>query len=353
MGALSPLFVGSKRQMPMCSATGKNTPIVGAGNDEMELRMRNRMNDKIVSCLTLSLGLSAAAATKVLAIPTGYIYWSDTGTDLIERSDLNGLDRQTVVSGLLNPAGVHLTVSGEKVYWCEQTPTRVIRRANLDGSGVETVGTMPTGNPAFVYDLAVDQVRAKIYWNWGSNIMRANLNGTGQETVYTGSGLPFGVALDTSAGMIYWTERLSGYTGCVRKANLDGTAVQTLVTTGPNSLLYDLDLDLAGGRIYWVNVHPNVTTTIDSSNLDGSGTTVLVEKYGLSDIVIDRLNRKMYWTDTSQDRIQRADLDGRHIENVVTTGLSTPLSLDLLVIPEPGALALLGCASLVLVRRRR
>ncbi len=315
--------------------------------------MRNRTNGPVLSCLAMSLVLCTVAAPEVLAIPVGYMYWSDTGTDLIECSDFSGLNRQTVVSGLLNPAGVHLTVSGNKVYWCEQTPARVIRRANLDGSAIETVVTMPTGDSSFVYDLAVDPVRSKIYWNWGSRIMRANLNGTGQETVYTGSGRPFGVALDTSAGTIYWTERLSGYTGCVRKANLDGTAVQTLVTTGPNSLLYDLDLDLAGGRIYWVNVRPGVTTTIDSSNLDGSGTTVLLEQYGLSDIVIDGLNRKMYWTDTSQDRIQRADLDGTHIEDVVTTGLDTPFSLDLLVIPEPGALALAGVGALVFVRGRR
>lgn len=339
--------------MRMCSVAGKNSLTAKVGDGEMKLRMRNRTNNTIVSCLAMSLGLCTVAASKVLAIPTGYIYWSDTGTDLIERSDLDGLNRQTVVSGLLNPAGVHLTVSGNKVYWCEQTPTRVIRRANLDGSGIETVVTMPVGNSAFVYDLAVDQVRSKIYWNWGSRIMRANLDGTGQEAVYAGSGLPFGVALDTSAGKLYWTERMSGHTGYVRKANLDGTAVQNLVMTGPNSLLYDLDLDLAGGRIYWVNVHPNASTTIDSSNLDGSGTAVLLEQYGLSDIVIDGLNRKMYWTDTSLDRIQRADLDGTHIENVVTTGLNTPLSLDLLVIPEPGALALLGCAALVFVRWRR
>ena len=42
--------------------------------------------------------------------------------------------------------------------------------------------------------------------------------------------------------------------------------------------------------------------------------------------------QKMYWTDTSTDKIQRANLDGSNVEDLVTTGLdqSRGFALDLI-----------------------
>ena len=41
--------------------------------------------------------------------------------------------------------------------------------------------------------------------------------------------------------------------------------------------------------------------------------------------------QKMYWTKSGTDKIQRADLDGSNVEDLVTTGLSSPsgIALDL------------------------
>ena len=41
--------------------------------------------------------------------------------------------------------------------------------------------------------------------------------------------------------------------------------------------------------------------------------------------------QKMYWTDFGTDKIQRANLDGSNVEDLVTTGLSGPrgIALDL------------------------
>ena len=43
---------------------------------------------------------------------------------------------------------------------------------------------------------------------------------------------------------------------------------------------------------------------------------------------------KMYWTDSGTDKVQRANLDGSHIEDIVTTGLRTPKGIA--VDPEGG-----------------
>ena len=46
-------------------------------------------------------------------------------------------------------------------------------------------------------------------------------------------------------------------------------------------------------------------------------------------IVLDVAHRKMYWTDWGTDKIQRANLDGSGVEDVVTTGLEDPWGIAL------------------------
>ena len=65
-------------------------------------------------------------------------------------------------------------------------------------------------------------------------------------------------------------------------------------------------------------------------------------------IALDLGSGKMYWTDRGTDKIQRADLDGSNVEDLVTSGLSGPfgIALDL---PAPTALpALAGWATVLL-----
>ena len=52
----------------------------------------------------------------------------------------------------------------------------------------------------------------------------------------------------------------------------------------------------------------------------------LVDPHG---IALDVANGKMYWTDDSADRIQRANLDGSDIENLITQGLDDPYGIAL------------------------
>ena len=88
-------------------------------------------------------------------------------------------------------------------------------------------------------------------------------------------------------------------------------------------------LDLTNSKMYWTDVD---TDKIQRANLDGSNVEDLVT--GLSDpfgIALDVAKGKMYWTDQYIDKIQRADLDGSNVEDLVTTGLfsSIGIALDL------------------------
>ena len=81
-------------------------------------------------------------------------------------------------------------------------------------------------------------------------------------------------------------------------------------------------------HIYWTDAGAN---KIQRANLDGANVQDLVTGLPFPrGLAVDILGGKMYWTDTVTDKIQRANLDGSNIEDLVT-GLDNPangLSLD-------------------------
>ena len=89
-------------------------------------------------------------------------------------------------------------------------------------------------------------------------------------------------------------------------------------------------LDINGGKMYWTDVD---TDKIQRANLDGSNVEDLVTT-GLGNpdgIALDLSDGKMYWTDWEANKIQRANLNGSNIEDLVTEGLSDPnvIALDI------------------------
>ena len=82
-------------------------------------------------------------------------------------------------------------------------------------------------------------------------------------------------------------------------------------------------------KLYWTDWG---TTKIQRSNLDGSDVEDLVTT-GLGaprGLTLDVSGGKLYWTDFGTAKIQRSNLDGSDVEDLVTTGLSRPdgLALD-------------------------
>ena len=160
-----------------------------------------------------------------------------------------------------------------------------------------------------------------MYWTDAgtAKIQRANLDGSGVEDLVT-SGLsePFGLDLDLGAGKMYWTD---AGTAKIQRANLDGSGVEDLVTSGLSEPFGDLDL--GAGKMYWTDAG---TAKIQRANLDGSGVEDLVTSP--AGLALDLGAFKMYWTDAGTAKIQRANLDGSGVEDLVTSGLSAPVGRD-------------------------
>ena len=259
-------------------------------------------------------------------VANGKIYWSDNGTDKIQRSNLDGSNVEDLVTRptLSAPVGIALDISGGKMYWIDEG-TDKIQRSNLDGSNVEDLVTTGLTAPS---GIALDISGGKLYWvdRGTDKIQRSNLDGSNvEDLVTTGLTAPSGIALDISGGKMYWVDR---GTDKIQRSNLDGSSVEDLVTgvTDPRGIA----LDISGGKMYWVD---NSTDKIQRSNLDGSSVEDLVT--GVTDprgIALDISGGKMYWVDNSTDKIQRSNLDGSSVEDVITTGLTTPVSIALDVI---------------------
>ncbi|NNJ12811.1 DUF11 domain-containing protein [Chloroflexales bacterium ZM16-3] len=132
----------------------------------------------------------------------------------------------------------------------------IVRASASDGAGQQLILDPTKANPTG--GIAIDSQRQQMYWVEATTIRRANLDGTGIETIISGLSAPRRIAVAEAAGKVYWSEP-----GAIKRANLDGSGVEILVAgTG----IASLSLDVARSKIFWA-----AGKTISSANLDGSG----------------------------------------------------------------------------------
>jgi len=282
------------------------------------------------------------------------LYW--TGNDTVQSSNLDGTAIQALFTKGLTLGGIAIDDLGRRLYWTD-SGDRTIRSSRLDGSDVKVL----ISGSVDAVGIAIDPVAGKMYWtdfNAGV-IRRANLDGTGAVIVVQGIAafakntpgpwdaapagkslnvpadentallsVPWGVALDLVRGKIYWTEQNSSRIG---RANLDGSGVETLISSGLNGPR-GIKLDVAAGKIYFVD---SFNDAIKRANLDGSQVeTLLTTGAGSNplDLTLDPQARQFYWTDNSFDQIQRANFDGRNARIIITRpapGFEGPISIAL------------------------
>jgi len=131
-----------------------------------------------------------------------------------------------------------------------------------------------------------------------------------------------------SAGELFFTDIFNPNfsDGWIRRVESDGTGMQALVTTGGG--LRGITIDRSEGKMYWTDVDNDV---IRRANLDGSGQEDIVTS-GLSfpmAIDVDPYGNRIYWGDTVLGVIQRAGLDGSNPTTVLSTPFGASIQLDI------------------------
>jgi hypothetical protein len=186
----------------------------------------------------------------------------------------------------------------------------------------------------------------------GGRVFSLNPDGTDSRTLVTGCRLPDGLAVDSSAGYIYWTNMgvPNRNDGSIERADLDGGNRRAVVPEGGTFTPKQLHLQKKTGKLYWSD---REGMRVMRANLDGSQVETLVQTgEGEGDrrnpsnwcvgITVDPVRGQMYWTqkgadDSEHGRIFRAGIEvpsGQTPENRVDIellfdGLPEPIDLEL------------------------
>src|SRR6516225_8846216 len=159
----------------------------------------------------------------------------------------------------------------------------------------------------------------------GGRVLSANPDGSDLKTIVADAGKwPDGLAIDVTAGHIYWTSMGNprANDGSILRSDLDGRNMTTIVPPGGTFTPKQLQIEKTAGKLYWCD---REGMRVMRCNLDGSHVETLVEA-GRGDkdshdqtrwcvgITIDPMLRKIYWTQKGPDkggqgRLFRANID--------------------------------------------
>ena len=244
-----------------------------------------RMNFDGTALVTVTIsGAVTSPGTNIrgvaLDLAGGRMFWADNGNDRIFRSALDGSGATILLalpSGSSFPADVRLDPAGQFVYFCDQQ-RNILQRAGFDGTGLTTVIDTLNGNQPYFLDLV--PAAGKLYWSGfaSGSVYRANLDGSGFETIVTGNNNARGVCVDSAAGMIYWINRDDKK---VHRCPLSALPVNVGTSPAVQTLYQGLDtphglvLDVPAGKLYWADTGSNAGTglgdkAVSRGDLDGS-----------------------------------------------------------------------------------
>ena len=283
-----------------------------------------------------------------------------TLTGAIYEQDLSKISNAVTVSGITG-----VTVNTSKVK--RLSNRRITVALDFDGTNLDKTATLTfsvaasaitnyTGE-ALTAEVSVTPVKESVSASMVSPLTEATLNGSVvtlslSDATYekdiakirnavTVSGIK-GVAVDTA------TVKRLGDRQIRVKLNFDGTdfvrdsaltfsvADDAITTYKGTALTTEVLVTASRGedllKIFWTDEGTyNSPSKIQRANLDGSNIEDLVTQ-GLrypSGIALDVEGGKMYWTDMNRGKIQRANLDGSDVRDLVTRGLRRPSGIAL------------------------
>ncbi len=262
----------------------------------------------------------------------GVLYWPDPSAGVIRRVTTAGAPLSDIAAPLVTTS---IAVDGvnDKIYWIDRTPR--IRRANLDGSGVQDINTT-VGFGTLTADegtgLAVDPVNNKIYWSrrrYGE-ITRSDLDGANPQRVFkiyfydgipaaSANFAPTSVAIDPGTNKVYWYNR---FLDRIERADVNastgaGSNRQTLaVGAGARTIA----LDLAAGKIYWTVPAQNA---IRRADLDGTGEETVLAVDAPAGLSLNAAGGTAYWTNTAARVIRSSPLAALSVTNVASAPADT------------------------------
>ncbi|CAH2050204.1 unnamed protein product, partial [Iphiclides podalirius] len=159
-----------------------------------------------------------------------HLYWTDTGKNHIELSDLQGNMRKILIRDRLEePRAIALNPLDGWMYWTDWGQTPRIERAGMDGSHRQTIVSYDVKWPN---GLTLDLVRKRVYWVDAkmNTISSCNYDGTARRLVlYSTDVLRHPFSITTFEDWVYWTDW--DKTAVFRANKFNGKDVEAITAT--------------------------------------------------------------------------------------------------------------------------
>ena len=217
------------------------------------------------------------------------------------------------------------------LYWGDG---HFVKKANTDGTNLQTLypGSKTIGG------LALDLINNKLYFSeyGGGNVIirRCNLDGTGMEVIVTSpnSGMEtYNLAISTTLQKLYWTESESSNTNSIiMRCNLDGTNIETLMTT--TSFTPGLTIDEKNQRLYLAYWADNKVMTTDMT-CSTTPTLVFGSSNGTFQMAVSNVDDKLYFGEMETQKIRKCNLDGSSPQDIVDNLSAQPMALSIPTVP--------------------
>lgn len=305
------------------------------------------------------------------------IYWTDTGTNRIEVSRLDGSARRVLVSGggLDQPRGIELDPTRGWMYWSDWGKAAKIERAWMDGSHREIIVSEGLGWPN---NLAVDAETNRVYWcDANKDVIESAAADGSDRRVLIDAVLPHPFGFTLLGDYIFWTdwqentlqrarkdtgedrtilaahlENLMGvfasptsprpdWENACSRGDLNGGCSHLCLAT-PEGHRCTCPDGLHGGQVYELDADGETCVVPDAFLLytredaigrmslrpgageDSSAVLPVLGVREASALDFDRSDGRIYWSDIDAKTISRSHLNGSGAEAVVRHGLDFP-----------------------------
>jgi hypothetical protein len=221
-------------------------------------------------------------------------------TNLVEKQivayDIDNFETDIIVaSGLNAPYGIVSDSIRDHLYWVDKSDGTV-NRCTTSGDNICIISSgfsLPS-------HIAFDYLNSNLYivGNSDDYISRINIDGSNNVLILDSSdgiSAPSRIQLLPYSGIMFWTET-DTTNGKIKKANLDGSEIQTIVSGLYNPI--GIALDKTNNKIYWTHTPTTgdpFNGQIQRSNFDGSNIETISDGFGfLLGLVIDQFSEFAY-----------------------------------------------------------
>jgi len=230
-------------------------------------------------------------------------------------------------TGLDKPYGMVIDTARARIYVSDY---RVGSIFSYDMEGFDLQLVIDYNNPVLWDPFGLEIIDDKLYWAREEGIGRCNFDGSDAElfiplSVSTPPEMTIDIQWDYISEKFIFTNDKYEFTGGMYSVNFDGSGITELV---PGTNGGAMALDVENNKMYYADYDKGICM----ANLDGSNEVVIAAE--MKDIfcwgmAIDLDAGKIYWSDKTNKKIVRANLDGSEKEDFVTDVNPHAMDIDM------------------------